>query len=160
MLEFRILAKVDYAMRFAFPITLADQRDGAILVSFPDVPEALTEGADEAEALAEAQDCLIAALGGYMSRGWAIPQPSLAEGRPTVRLPERARSKLALYVAMQESGVRSGTLAKRLGRPRTWVDRLLDLDGQSRATYLQEALTAIEESVELTPGRESHQPGV
>ena len=79
----------DYAMRFAYPITLAGQRDGAILVSFPDVPEALTEGADKAEALAEAEDCLIAALGGYVSRGWAIPQPSFAEGRPTVQLPER-----------------------------------------------------------------------
>lgn len=132
-------------MRFAYPITLAGQRDGAILVSFPDVPEALTEGADEAEALAEAEDCLIAALGGYVSRGWAIPQPSFAEGRPAVQLPERVGGKLALYMAMQENGVLPEALAQRLGKPQAWVDSLLDLDEPSRATHLQGALASVAE---------------
>ena len=130
------------------------------MVSFPDVPEALTEGADETEALDEAEDCLIAALGGYMSRGWAIPQPSFAEGRPVVRLPERVRSKLALYVAMRESGIRPEALAKRLGRPRACMDSLLDLDERSGETQLQEALAALEESMRLTPQTESQHPGM
>ena len=53
------------ARRLAYPVNLGRQEDGSILVSFPDIPEALTEGATEEEALAEAEDCLIAALGGY-----------------------------------------------------------------------------------------------
>ena len=36
-----------------------------MLVSFPDVPEALTEGATRAEALSEAVDCLVDALGAF-----------------------------------------------------------------------------------------------
>jgi predicted RNase H-like HicB family nuclease len=38
-----------------------------VLVTFPDVPEAVTDGADPDEALREAQDALIAALGGYIN---------------------------------------------------------------------------------------------
>ena len=148
-------------MRFAYPITLAGQRDGAMLVSFPDVPEALTEGADEAEALAEAEDCLISALGGYMSRGWAIPQPSCAEGRPTVQLPQRVGGKLALYMAMQKNGVVPEALAQRLGKPQAWVDSLLDLDEPSRVTHLQGALTRVAEgarkSAQSTPAANSQQ---
>jgi antitoxin HicB len=50
-------------MEFAYPIDLIPQADGNFLVSFPDIPEALTDGATKNEALSEAADCLIAALG-------------------------------------------------------------------------------------------------
>jgi len=74
--------------RFAFPIKLEVQRNGWILASFPDVPEALTEGETEREALDEAQDCLIGALGGYIANGWPIPAPSAIEGDAVAELPE------------------------------------------------------------------------
>ena len=45
-----------------WPVDLQRQDDGAILVSFPDIPEALTEGATEADALTQARDCLIGAM--------------------------------------------------------------------------------------------------
>lgn len=123
-------------MRFACPITLKSQRNGAILVSFPDVPKALTEGESEQEALSEAKDCLIGALGGYISRGWAIPVPSEARGRPVVQLPPFVESKLALYAAMCEQGISPAALAMRLGKRRAWTDQLLDLDGHSPARSL------------------------
>ena len=44
----------------AWPAKLAQQEDGSILVSFADIPEALTEGATVDDAVAEAQDCLVA----------------------------------------------------------------------------------------------------
>ena len=50
------------SIRLAYPVRLDTQDRGAILVSFPDIPEALTEGTTERAALAEAEDCLIAAL--------------------------------------------------------------------------------------------------
>jgi len=52
------------------------------------VPEALTEGETEREALDEAQDCLIGALGGYIANGWPIPAPSAIEGDAVAELPE------------------------------------------------------------------------
>ncbi len=68
----------------AWPVDLEPQADGTILVSFPDIPEALTEGETEEEALAEAQDCLAAALEGYVEARRPVPHPSPANGRPLV----------------------------------------------------------------------------
>ena len=47
---------------YSFPARLEPDEEGRLVVHFPDLPEALTEGADEAEALAEASDCLSTAL--------------------------------------------------------------------------------------------------
>ena len=58
----------------AWPADPTRQEDGSILGSFPDVPEALTEGATEAEALAEARDCLTAAPGGYVAARRSMPR--------------------------------------------------------------------------------------
>jgi antitoxin HicB len=45
-------------------------------VHFPGLPEALTDGADEAEELAEAADCLSEALAGRIVDGEEIPTPT------------------------------------------------------------------------------------
>ena len=50
-----------------WPVELTYQENGSILVSFPDVPEAITEGKGVQDALEQAQDCLVTALGGYVS---------------------------------------------------------------------------------------------
>ncbi|MXY81950.1 MAG: type II toxin-antitoxin system HicB family antitoxin, partial [Gemmatimonadetes bacterium] len=65
--------------RLAYPVILQLMPD-TVLVSFPDIPEALTEGNTEHEALAEAADCLIAALGGYVNDGRRIPKSSAGVG--------------------------------------------------------------------------------
>ena len=70
------------ARRLAYPVNLERQKDGSILVSFPDIPEALTEGATDEEALAEAEDCLIAALGGYIQARRPIPRASAGPDSP------------------------------------------------------------------------------
>ena len=99
------------SMGFAYPVRLRTDEGGAVLVSFPDVPEALTEGATEQEALAEAEDCLIAALGGYIKGRRDIPRPSADKGRPLVVLPALIAAKIALYCAMRERGLGSVALA-------------------------------------------------
>ena len=75
------------ARRLAYPVNLERQEDGSILVSFPDIPEALTDGVTEEEARAEAEGCLIAALGGYIQTRRAIPRPSPGRGRTLAPLP-------------------------------------------------------------------------
>ena len=96
--------------RLVWPADLERQEDGSILVSFPDIPEALTEGATEAEALIEAQDCVIAALGGYVEGRHPIPAPSPVRGRTSVALPVLVAAKIALYDAMHEQGVSNTAL--------------------------------------------------
>ena len=127
----------------AWPATLERQDDGSILVSFPDVPEDLTEGDTEAEALAEARDCLIAALGGYIGRRRAIPPPSSARGMDSIALPALAAAKVALYDAMHTQGVGNTALAARLGVSEGAVRRLIDLDHRSHIGQVETALHAL-----------------
>lgn len=128
------------SMQLAYPVMLDPQEDGALFVSFPDVPEALTEGTTKREALAEAEDCLIAALGGYINARRNIPRPSPARGFPVVVLPALVAAKLALYQAMREQGVSNVALAEKLGAMEGTVRRLLDLDHRSHIDQVEAAL--------------------
>ena len=129
--------------RLVWPADLQRQEDGSILVSFPDIPEALTEGATEAEALAEAQDCVIAALGGYMEGRHPIPAPSPVRGRTSVALPVLVVAKIALYGATHEQGVDNTAIAERLGLSEGAVRRLIDLDHRSHIGQVETVLHAL-----------------
>ena len=131
------------ARRLTYPVHLERQKDGSILVSFPDIPEALTEGATKEEALAEAEDCLIAALGGYIQARRAIPRPSAGRGRTLVPLPALVAAKSALYCAMRAQGVGNTALAERLGVSEGAVRRLVDPDHRSHIGQVEAALHAL-----------------
>lgn len=129
--------------KLAWPAELERQEDGSVLVSFPDIPEALTEGETEAEALTQAGDCLIAALGGYIGGRRAIPRPSSARGRDSIALPALVAAKVALYDAMHRQGVGNTALAARLGVSEGAVRRLIDLDHRSHIGHVETALHAL-----------------
>ena len=131
------------AQRLAYPVSLESQKDGSVLVSFPDIPEALTEGETEREALVEAEDCLIAALGGYIQARRAIPRPSPAHGRTLVPLPALIAAKLALYRTMRTEGIGNSALAERLGVTEGAVRRLVDPDHRSHIGQVEAALHAL-----------------
>ena len=111
-----------------------------MLTSFPDVPEALTEGTTEREALAEAGDCLIATLGGYIKGRRDIPRPSPGRGCPFVALPALVAAKIALYRAMRERGLGNAALARELGTVEGTVRHLLDLDHRPHIGQVEAAL--------------------
>lgn len=129
--------------QFTYPVQPQVQEDGRVLVTFPDIPEALTDGATQAEALHESVDCLIAALGGYVNDHRAIPRPSPARGRHLVRLPALVAAKLALYQAMRKQEVSIAALAERIGRSEGSVQRLLDLDHHSHIGHIEAALNVL-----------------
>ena len=83
--------------RYQYPVDLKPQDDGGFVVSFPDIPEALTEGDDRADALVEASDCLAEALDGRIRDLKEIPPPSAAHGRPLVGPDPVIAAKAALY---------------------------------------------------------------
>ena len=130
-------------MRFRYHLTLERDEDGRVLVSFPDVPGALTDGADEAEALALADDCLIAALGGYMALRQPIPQPNPDAAPFHVDLPPLVAAKLALYEALRAKGLDETAFAGMLGMSHPNVRRLLDLDNRSHIGEVEKALALL-----------------
>ena len=127
---------------YTYPVALTPDED-TVLVTFPDIPEAITFGDDEAEALAHAGEAIEAAIGGLIKDGRDVPAPSAAAGRPTVSLPATIAAKVALYGAMRENGITKAELARRLGWHRPQVGRLLDLNHASRMDHLERALALL-----------------
>ena len=131
-------------MLLEYPATLSRQGDDSVLVRFRDVPEALTEAASEAEALAEAADALIAALGGYIELDRPVPLPSAARrGEHMIALPALVTAKLALYIALKEAALTRSELARRMGASENSVRRLLDLDHRSHIEGIENALALL-----------------
>lgn len=135
---------------FAYPVLLEKAAKGGYEVSFPDVPEAITQGEGEPQALARAQDALETALQFYVSAGEALPVPSKAKrGQRVVEPSAIGAMKLAVYAAMIEGKVRKSALARRLGWHLMQIDRLLDLNHASRIDQLETALHALGRTVSV-----------
>ena len=61
-------------MRFAYAARFENTGPDEVVVSFRDLPECLTSGADEVEALEEAQDALEAVVAARINRGEPSPR--------------------------------------------------------------------------------------
>jgi antitoxin HicB len=124
---------------FDYPVELSPDDNGTVLVTFPDVPEAITFGEDEDEALLRAVDALESAMSFYVEARQPLPLPSAANGRPTVCPSALECAKLGIYQAMTEQGIRKTELARRLGWHMPQVDRLFNLNHASRLDQLEAA---------------------
>ncbi|HMM77686.1 MAG TPA: type II toxin-antitoxin system HicB family antitoxin [Gammaproteobacteria bacterium] len=137
-----------------YPVRLEPAEEGGFVVSFLDVPEAYTQGDDEAEALLRAADALETALEFYTDAGRDLPRASKPKrGQRTVRPSAQTCIKLSIYQTMRDEGVRKAELARRLGWHMPQVDRLLDLHHASRLDQAEAALSALgrELAVQVEP---------
>jgi len=140
-------------MRYVYAASIEEDEDGQLIVGFRDVPEALTSGETLEEALAEAVDCLVVALDGYVDerRPRAIPRPSRSRaGEHAIAVPPLIAAKLALHDAMHAAGLSSVALARRLGVSEPAARRLLDLGHRSRIEDVQVALAKLGRRIEVT----------
>jgi antitoxin HicB len=67
-----------------YPVRLTPGEKGLVLVTFPDLPEAVSCAEGEDEAIARAADILDIILASYRAEGRPIPLPSDIDGAPTV----------------------------------------------------------------------------
>ena len=140
-------------MRYVYPATVEQDEDSQFIVSFRDVPEALTSGETLDEALAEAIDCLVVALDGYIDERHPRPIPRPSRSRPgehAVAVPPLIAAKLALHDAMHDEGLAPATLAERLGVSERAARRLLDLAYRSRIEDVQATLAKLGKRIEVT----------
>ena len=137
-------------MIYAYPCVLTPAEDGSLVVTFPDVPEAITGGRDQSEVLAMAEDALATALAGYVHEKLEIPAPSEAvAGQELVPLPTVIAAKLALYAAMRAQGITKVELARRLGVSESAVRKLANPDHRSHVGQVQKALRAVGRSLRV-----------
>lgn len=136
--------------RYGFPARLEPDEEGRLVVHFPDLPEPLTDGGDEAEALAEAADCLSEALAGRINRGEDIPAPSrLRRGQHWIAPDPTMALKAVLYSALRARNLTVTDLARRLGTDDRKAARLIDPHTASTLTSLEAALSTLGYSIEI-----------
>ena len=131
-------------MRFTYSARLQQTGTDEVAVLFRHLPECLASRADEAEALAEADDALEDAIAGRIDDRESIPRPSPGRaGERLVSVPADTAAKAALWVALRESGTTRVALAGRLGIDERAVRRMLDPRHRSSANRIHEALRAL-----------------
>jgi antitoxin HicB len=113
-------------MRYRYPYDAAPQPEGGWTVTFPDIPEAITQGDTPEEVAAMAEGALVAALSFYAEQRQPLPRASPANGRPEAEVSALVAAKLALHDAMVANGVSNVALAARLGLDEGAVRRLRD----------------------------------
>ena len=130
--------------RYTYPARLERDEADRLVVHFPDLPEALTDGADEAEALAEASDCLSEALAGRIHRHEEIPIPSPLRGEMHAVEPEPTIAlKAALYEALTDRGMGTPDLGQMLGVKDRDAALLIDPKARTPLSKLEAALSAL-----------------
>jgi antitoxin HicB len=106
-------------------VTERGEDPDVVVVSFPDVPEAVTQGRGLAEALREAADALGTALLTYPMRRLPLPAPETDGGHP-VAVPAEIAAKLAVLDAFAAAGITQAELGRRLGKDEKEGRRILD----------------------------------
>ena len=134
-----------------FPVHLEPQKkEGGYVVTFPDVPEAITQGEDVADALLHAADALESALDYYIEEGLPIPVPSKPKrGQHLVELPASYAAKILLLQEMMLQKVRPAELARRLKVTPQEVNRLIDWRHTSKIDSIAGALKALGKTLEI-----------
>jgi antitoxin HicB len=147
---------------FDYPVKLikaGGKGEKGYTVIFPDVPEAITEGDDRMEALDRAVEALEVGLSFYVDAGKALPPASDAHGRPTVRPRLIAALKLAIYNQMKAHKLRKADLKRMLAISSAAVERLLDLNHDSRLDHLESALRALGKDIDIRLRRHDEEIG-
>jgi antitoxin HicB len=134
-----------------YPVLLApDLEDGGFVVTFPDIPEAITQGETFEEALAMAQDALETAMEFYFDDKRAVPLPSRPKrGQAVIELPPSLAAKIILLNEIIRQNIRPAELARRLNTTPQEINRLTNLRHTSRIDGIAAALSAMGRHLEV-----------
>jgi antitoxin HicB len=112
-----------------------------LVVTFRDIPEAITQGQGEKDAVWQAADCLEEAIAGRIADGREIPHAGkIRRGERMIPVPAPMAAKAALYVAMREASLTNVQLARKLGCDEREVRRMLDPRHPTKLPRIKEAL--------------------
>lgn len=130
-----------------FYCTLTDE-DGALTVEFPDLPNVITYGHGEDEALSMAREALNGTLASDVARGMLPPVPSFADGYP-VDVEPHIESAIQLRTLRGESS--QAEIAARMGITYQAYQRLENpIAGNPTIKTLEKVARAYGKRLELT----------
>lgn len=131
-------------MQYIYNANLEPDPDGGFLVTFPDVPSAISHGEDRTDAIASGREALGLALRGLINDEQALPQPSARGAHMAgIAVDPGTALKLAVIEAFLASGISKSELARRLGKNETEARRILDPDHPTKLSQIEAALAAM-----------------
>jgi antitoxin HicB len=134
----------------SYPVHLEAAEEGGFVVTFPDIPEAITQGEDREDALRHGADALETALEFYFEDRRPVPVPSQPKrGQPVVELPASVAAKVLLLNEMIAQKVRPAELARRLQVTPQEVTRLIDVHHTTKIDGIALALKALGKTMEI-----------
>lgn len=135
-----------------FPVTLTrDEKDGGFVVTFRDIPEAITQGETVEDALVMAKEELDIAMEFYFEDKRCVPAPSKPKrGQHTIELPASLSAKVWLLNEMVAQNMRPAELARRLNTTPQQVNRLTNLRHTTRIDAIAAALHAMGRRLEIS----------
>jgi antitoxin HicB len=134
-------------------IAIVAPDSGSLLVTFPAIPEAITGGTDEGEAMANAIDALEVTLLTYAKDGRNLPAATNARpgvGEWAIAPSAATAAKLAFIEAFRDSGMTRVGLAAQLGKAEGEVRRMLDPYHATKLPALEAALRALGKRLVIT----------
>jgi antitoxin HicB len=134
-----------------YPAVFDPAEEGGFVITFPDVEAAISQGDDEQDAREMAKDALITMIAHCIRHGKPVRPPSQPKGKKyrMIELPAMMALKTELYIAFQSSGIRKAELARRLGIPKTTIDRLFDFERHTRIDQIEAAFHALGKRLDI-----------
>jgi len=133
-----------------YPAKLKPAKEGGFVVTFRDIPEAITQGESIEDAMIQARDALQTALDFYFDDRREVPAPSKARrGERLIELPASVSAKVLLLNEMVRQRVRPADLARRLHTTPQEITRLTDVRHRTRIDSIAAALQALGKQLEL-----------
>lgn len=133
-----------------YPAHFEEAPEGGFVVTFRDIPEAITQGDTEAEALEMAADALLVAMDFYFEDRRPVPPASSPrQGERMVPLPASAWAKVLLLNEMLAQGITPAELARRLGTRPQEVNRIVNLTHTTKIDTIGQALASLGKNMEV-----------
>lgn len=136
--------------KFSFPATLTPDEEGGFVITFRDIPEAITQGETLEDSLTEASDCLEEAIAAYIEDGRDIPLPSKPRIREKlVSIPLQMAMKAAIYLVMRETNLSKSEFARKMNLDEKEARRILDPHHNTKLPTMEQALNVLGKRTEL-----------
>lgn len=133
-----------------YPARFEPADEGGFVVTFRDIPEAITQGDTKEEAAAMAKDVLVSAMDFYFEDRRSVPPPSAAKrGEELIELPASIAAKVLLLNELIASGITNVELARRMGTRPQEVQRIVDLSHATKIDTVAAALAALGKRLDL-----------
>ena len=133
-----------------YPATFNSAEEGGFVVTFRDIPEAITQGDDKTEAIMMAEDALLTAMDFYFEDKRPVPMPSKPlEGEVLIELPTSVFAKVLLLNEMLKQDISNAELAQRMLIKPQEVTRIVNLSHATKIDTIAKALYQLGQNLNL-----------